>query len=102
MKKPAIKRATRRPLIIVGIFFLALGVLCGVGIVFGWVRAGVDPAFLFSTKRGGRPIWLGTIWAGAWGALFCWLGGRALRDAWYSRAGDDTAAGTHSQDRESE
>lgn len=102
MKRTVNKRATRRPLIRLGVIFLALGVLCGVGLVFGWVRAGGDPTFLFSTKRGGMPIWLGTIWVGAWGALFCWLGVVSLRDACRVRADDDTSAATHQQNRETE
>lgn len=81
MKQPLKRPALQRRLIRIGVILLALGVLCGAALIVGWIRAGGDPSFVFSTRRGGMPIWLMTIWIGSFGTLLCWFGVSKLRDA---------------------
>ncbi len=81
-----------------GVICLALGVLCVASLAIGWIRAGGDPSFVFSTRRGDMPIWVLSIWIGSFGTLLLWLGVSVLRDASLYRAGDGDPERSRSQE----
>ncbi|MGO3090525.1 MAG: hypothetical protein ACTII7_12710 [Galactobacter sp.] len=91
MGQPLDRPAQRRQLIRIGVICLCLGALRVAGVAAGWIRAGGDPGFHFQTKRGNMPLWVMTLWIGAFGALLTWLGAKTLRDAAAFRA--DHASG---------
>jgi len=64
-----------------GWIFTAIGVLFVVAIIVGWIKADWDPTALVSTRRGGMPVWIITIWIGVFATALLWFGISQLRTA---------------------
>lgn len=86
---PAIRRRYLR----IGIVFLALGTLCGVSLVIGWIVAGGDPNFHVSGRRDGHRLWVSSIWIGTFGVGMIAFGISQLRAAaLFRKIGDGPGA----------